>query len=146
MHKVQQILEAAAAVCIANTNLVALVEVNRIRSLAEEEQELPALTINYGPDAPDESETFESLGSAIEIVTTAYCAGDTEQEVLASLLQMRSQVHVSLMADMSLGLPFLWEIRYGGADAPLVVQGERTLGSLTCRWNARYQMDNDDPQ
>jgi len=146
MHRVQQILDAAAAVCIANPNLVALTEVNRIRSLAEEEQELPALTINYGPDAPDESETFESLGSSLEMVFTAYCAGDTEQEVLTTLLQMRSQVHISLMADMSLGLLFLWEIRYGGADAPIVVQGERTLGALTCRWNARYQMDNGDPQ
>ncbi len=144
MHRVQQILNAAGAVLGANPAL-GLVEINRVRSLSEEQQEVPALTVNYGADTPDESETFESLGSAVEMLLSAYCAGDSETEVLERLLEMRAQSHLALLADMSLGLPFLWEIRYGGADAPLLQQGERMLGTQTSRWVARYQMDNDDP-
>jgi len=146
MHRVQQILNAAGAVLAANPSLRATVEVNRVRSLSEEQQELPALTVNYGADVPDESESFEGLGSAVEILLSAFCAGDSETEVLERLLELRSQSHLALMANMSLGLSFLWEIRYGGADAPVLQQGERMLGAQTSRWSARYLMDNDDPQ
>lgn len=145
-HRVQHILDAAAAAHIANTNLRATVEVNRTRSLGEDQDEVPALTINYGADSPDDAQDQTDIASGIEIELTAYVAGDSESDVLQALLELRTQSHISLMADMTLGLSFLWELRYGGADKPQVVQAERMLGAQTCRWTARYLMNSDDPQ
>ena len=144
-HRVKQILDAAAAACSSNTSLRAVVEVNRVRSLAEEQAELPALTVNYGADTPEDSDQ-ESFRSAIELLFTSYVAGDSETEVLDALLEMRRQVHISLMADISFGLSFVWDIAYGGADAPVLQQGERMYGAQTCRWNSRYVLEFADAQ
>jgi hypothetical protein len=145
-HRVQQIIDAAATVMRANASLQATVEVNRVRSLGEDQGETPALTINYGGDSPDEAQNQSNFASAIELEFAAYVSGDTEPEVLESLVEMRRQVHRSIMADFTLGLPFVWDITYGGADKPATVQAERMLGAQTSRWTFRYLMDSDDPE
>lgn len=145
MHRVQQILNAAAAVLGADANLPTP-EVNRVRSLSEEQIEVPALTVNYGADSPDDAQDQSNIASAIEIRVSAYVAGDSETDVLSSLLDIRARSHVALMADMTLGLPFVWHLTYGGADEPFLQQGERMYGSQTSRWTARYLMDSDSPE
>lgn len=146
-HRVQQILDAAAAAFQANANLRATVEVNRVRSLSEEQAEFPALTVNYGTDSPTEVVgDFESIGSALELILTAFFVGETEQEVLEGLLSLRTQTHISLMADQSLGLSFVSQITYGGADAPVLQQAERMLGAQTFRWTPHYTMNIDSPE
>jgi hypothetical protein len=143
-HRVQQILNAAAAALSANASLGAIVEVNRVRSLSEEQAELPVVTVNYGADAPDDGD-LDSFRSTIEVHLTAVCTGESETEVLSRLLDIRTQCHIALMADMSLGLSFVWHTAYGGADAPFLQQAERMLGSLTARWGVRYIMNISDP-
>jgi len=146
MHLVQQILEATAVALQANAGLSAIIETNRVRSLSEDQAELPAVTVNYGADSPEEGDQ-ENFGSALEMEFAAYCAGDSETEVLLNLIEMRTQCHISVMAAFKAGsLPGVWDIAYGGADKPLVQQAERMSGAQTCRWSARYRMDNDDPQ
>lgn len=146
-HRVQQILDAMAAALVANTNLRATVEVNRVRSLGEDQAELPALTVNYGADSPDEgAQDHRDIGSAVEIRLGAYVAGDTETDVLVDLLALRTESHKAIRVQKTLGLAFVWEVVYAGADEPQIAQGERTFGAQTCRWTVRYVMDDDDPE
>lgn len=146
MHRVQQIVNAAAGLIAANASLRATVEVNRVRSLADEQPDSPCVTVNYGGDVPDEAQDQRDIASAVEILLTAYAFGDSETDVLQSLLDMRTQTHVALMADMTLGLSFVWETRYGGAEPPQLQQAERVCGAQSSRWTVRYLMDASTPE
>lgn len=147
-HRAQQIVDAIASKLAANVNLRAAVYTHRTLSLSEDERELPAITVNVGEDEP-ESEGAEQLNritSALEAVIAAACVGDSEKEVIDSLLELRTQSHIALMADTSLGLAFVWQTEYAGASAPQLRQGERMCGTLTMRWRVHYEMNISDPQ
>lgn len=144
-HRAQQIVEAVAAALTANADLRAQVEFNRVRSLSEVDAELDALTVNYGADTPEEAD-LESFRSSLEVVLTFYCTGATEREVLEKLLELRRQSHISMMADFTFGLAFVWHTAYAGADAPALQMADRIIGSLTSRWLARYLMNISDPE
>ena len=145
-HRAAQVIDAIAALLAANTSLQAQVFKNRTLVLSEDEGELPAVTVNFGADEPDSVEELNRIGSALEVVLTAACVGDSEAEVLAALLELRRQSHIALMADTSLGLSFVWHTVYGGASIPQLQQGERMCGALTTRWTVRYAMNITDPQ
>jgi hypothetical protein len=72
--------------------------------------------------------------------------GDTETDVLVALLALRTEAHKAIRTQKTLGLSCVWEVTYGGADSPQLAQSERMFGGQTCRWTARYIMDDDDPE
>lgn len=144
-HRVQQILDAVAAALRANLSLRAHVDVHRVLSLSEADDELPALTVNCGADTPDDSAHLDDFGSSLDVVLTAYCTGDSQTEVLEQLLELRRQSHIAMRTDMTFGLSFVWENSYGGAEPPLIQKADRIVGALTSRWAVRYLMNQSDP-
>lgn len=145
-HRVEQIVDAIATILRANTNLRATVETHRVRSVAEFEGEIPLVCVNYGADQPDDEEQLGAIASVVELFSVAYCDGESEIEVLTTLLELRRQVHIALMADPTLGLAFVWQTEYGGADRPDIQQAGRTVGALSSRWLVHYVMNIADPQ
>jgi len=148
-HRAQQIIAATAAALAASSSLGAAVYTHRRLSLSDEDQELPAVSVNYGSDDPlsDLGVTnIAFIDSLLELAVTLVARGDSEQDVLDELLRLRAAQHVALMADRSLGLAFVIDTRYGGAAAPDVdVSLNRPAGALTCRWLVHYRMNLSDP-
>lgn len=144
-HRAKQIIDAVAAALAANQNLGAKVEVNRVRSISEAADELPAFLVNFGSDTADDSSDMQSFRSSLEVVLTAYCMGDNEADVLSQLLELRRQSHIAMMDDMTFGLSFVWDTAYGGADPPVIQRSERAIGALTSRWFVRYILNFSDP-
>lgn len=144
-HRVQQVIAAAEAAHKANANLRANVEIHRVQSLSDLDDEIPMVCINYGADTPDAATDMRSYGSVIDIAVTAYCKGDSERKVLEQLLELRRQSHVAMMADMKFGLAFVWDTSYAGADTPVIQKLDRWVGALTSHWPVRYTMNLSDP-
>lgn len=141
-HRAKQILDAIESALSSNTDLGATVEVNRVGSLAEDQGELPALTVNYS-DLPDAESDMRSWHRVLDIVLTAYTAGESESEVTAALFELQRQAHISMVTEY--GLTFVWETSLGEIAAPQIQQADRTIGALTSRWFVRYIMNISDP-
>ena len=72
--------------------------------------------------------------------------GVSEEAVISALMDRRRSVHVALMADRSLALPWVIDTRYGGAQRPLIDTGaEYIFGRLTCLWLVHYRANLADP-
>lgn len=143
-HRAQAIIDLVATFLRANT-AIAHVYTHRSSSLSAEEIELPCVTVNYGPDSPAPSH-LNAIGSALEVVVTCVVVGVNEAEVLTALLELRRQTHIALMADSDLGLTYVRECLYGGADAPQLQQVDQMTGVLPTRWVVQYDMNISDPQ
>lgn len=148
-HRAQQIVDAIATTLAASTTLGASVFKNRRFSVAELDQELPAVSVNYGADAPLSEFGVTNVAfvdSLLEVKVIIALRADSEDEVLTALLDRRVAQHVALMADRSLGLSFVMDTRYGGADAPEIdVSLDRPAGAIACRWFVHYRSNLSDP-
>lgn len=149
-HRAQQIVEAIAAELIANVSLAAAVYVNRLMSLSDPDQELPAVSVVYGSDtplAPNGASNVAFLDSLLIVQTVGFVRELDEQTALARLIELRRQIHITLMApDRSQGLGFVIDTRYGGADAPaLDAAGNNIAGRLVVSWAVHYRMTITDP-
>lgn len=149
-HRAQQIVDAVITALTANSSLGASVYAHRALSLSEPDQELPAVSIRYGGDSPideDGASNFAYLDSLLEMQAVSMVRGPDEVSVMQALLDLRRQIHITLMADRSLGLAFVIDTRYGGAAAPeLDTATEYIAGRLEQRWLVHYRMNISDPQ
>jgi|SRR5882672_1188577 len=148
-HRVQQIMDAIVAAAVANGTFGQNVFIQRTLSLSEYDGELPALCVMYGDDDPfselgnDNMAFIDSL-AAFEL--TPYVKADNEKALATALLEMRRQIHITLMADATLGLGFVFGVRYGGAEKPNISQeGGRLAGAQLNRWFVPYRMNITDP-
>lgn len=148
MHRALQVVNAAVA-AIATQATGASVYKHRVLSLSDDEQELPAISVRVGTDTPvaDGGQgSMQFIDSLQELLVDAIAKGDSEDDVLESLLLLRAQIHQALQADVTLGLAFVTDTAYGGASAPdLAAGGARLVGSLSTRWVVRYRMNYTDP-
>lgn len=149
-HRAQQVVDAVLAALAANSSLGASVYAHRALSLSEPDQELPAVSVRYGGDSPmdeDGASNFAYLDSLLELQVVATTRDLDEASVMQALLDMRRQIHITLMADRSQGLAFVIDTRYGGAAAPeLDTATEYVAGRLEQRWLVHYRMNISDPQ
>ena len=142
MHPAEAILDAVLAA--VEEELEGNESAYLHRSTSVSNDEIPCVCVNYGEDTPDtESQTLNTLGSSLEVILTAICAGDDESEVKADLLAMRSATHRAMA---SLAVDSAWYVQYAGCSAPQLDQRERMVGELTSRWLVRYQMSISDPE
>ena len=148
-HRAQQIVDAIAAELAANASLGASVFTNRVQSLSNPDQELPAVSVVYGTDTPlddDGSSNFSFFDSLIVVQTIAFVSEEDEETALSKLLDLRRQIHITLMSDRSQGLSFVTNTRYQGADAPaLDVTAGAVSGRLIVQWAVHYRMNISDP-
>lgn len=145
-HRILQIVDRVAALHSADT---ARVFKNRRQSLSEKEQELPATSIDIGEDTAlddDGASNFSFLDSIATIAVTHRAKADNEEALLAELIRLRTETHVALMADRSLGLAFVIDTRYAGAQEPAIDEpNDAIAGSLTSIWRVHYRMNITDP-
>lgn len=148
-HRAQQIVDAMVANISASTSLNAPVFTNRSFSLQEASDEMPCVTVNYGADQPFDplgASNLSFLDSLIEVSTVAFVSANDEPAAMAALMAMRAAVHVALMADVTQGLAFVINTRYGGAVEPaLDSTTQQVLASLKSSWFVHYRMNVLDP-
>lgn len=148
MHRALQVINAAKTLIAAQATSASVYR-HRALSLSDDEQELPAISVRVGTDTPvaDGGQgSMQFIDSLQELLVDAIAKGDSEDDVLESLLLLRAQIHQALQADVTLGLAFVTDTAYGGASAPdLAAGGARLVGSLSTRWVVRYRMNFTDP-
>jgi hypothetical protein len=148
-HRADQIIDAIESRLLASTTLaVSGVFAHRSLSLAEDQGELPAVTVNCGADEPAEEYTLlgGEIGSQLEVLTVAYCVGITEPEVKRELLRLRMEAHKAIDMTEVLDLDFVVKVEYGGATAPEIDSESQVIaGSQESRWLITYVMNPDDP-
>lgn len=150
MHRAAQIIDAIVARLQASATLGVNPEnvfSHRTLSLAEDQDELPAETVNFGEDEPAEFTMLDgTFSSTLDVLTKAYFVGDDESAVRQALLAMRTETHKAINLRQTLGLSFVMKVGYGGASAPEInTEGERCAGAQESRWPVTYFMDPADP-
>lgn len=148
MHRALQVVNAAKAAIDAASPAAAVYR-NRVLSLSEDEQELPAISVRIGTDTPvaDSGQgSMQFIDSFQELLVDVIAKGDSEDDVIDSLLSLRATIHEALQADVTLGLAFVTNTAYAGAGSPdIATGGARLVGSLSTRWVVRYRMNYTDP-
>lgn len=119
---------------------------HRKLSLSSDENQLPAISVDFGEDQRADTKLIGSIGSILSVQTTAVVTALLEQDIRLQLLSLRREIHRAVMADARLGLSFVINTLYGGAGEPeIMTDGESIVGALTSTWLAYYQMNLQDP-
>lgn len=146
-HRASQIVEAIASALRVRAEPNGIhVYTHRRESLAAEQDELPAISVDFGDDEPTEG-YLSSVDSGLMVVVTIIVKATRTEDVRALLLDWRDvSDDVMETARLSpdgqkLGLSFVNGIRYGGASAPDInPEGEQHSGALECRWTIDYRL------
>ena len=148
-HRAQQVVDAMRANLAANTNINWSAFRQRIDGLDVDELELPAVSVAFSQDTPLSALGASSLNfidSLLSVDVVLVAEGANEDAVIVSLLEMRKQSHISLMADRAQGLAFVVDTRYGGAEPPILnATSDRFTGTIKTLWHVYYRMNCLDP-
>ena len=146
-HRAAQVIDAIAALVLARVGPSVKVFTHRRFTLDPEQDELPAITVDYGEDRKADSSTLGSITSLLSVECTAVVVAPLEADLRATLLELRAQIHRAVMANHRLGLPDIVSTTfYGGASAPGIdAEGEQLVGELTSTWLVLYDMSLSDP-
>lgn len=147
-HRADQIIDAIVTAISAQVYATGVkVFAHRRYSLAADQDELPAISVDFGEDNPvDVDETGGYFDSLLSVPITSIVALPEEADVRAELLDLRRQSHIALMSDRTVGLSFVINTHYGGAEPPEIdVDGDLVVGSLTGVWIVYYRMNISDP-
>lgn len=151
-HRAQQIIDAIALSLGASTSIAlqnAKIFKHRSFSLLEASDEMPCVTVNYGPDQPLDpmgALNLSFLDSLLEVSTVGFVGANDEPTTMSALMDLRGAIHAALMLDVTQGLPFVINCRYGGATEPTLDSStQRVLGSLKSSWFVHYRMNVSDP-
>lgn len=152
MHREQQILEALQTALQGQSSLGIAPEnifINRSLSLAEDQGEMPAETINVSDDVPVSdlgNDNIAVIDSLLTVEFQSFAKASTEREVREALSNHRRYTHAAIMADQTLDLSFVSGARYAGADEPEIdTTGDFVIGSRISRWIFVYRMNFADP-
>ncbi len=119
------------------------------RWLTIDEAEGSVMDIEIGSDdAVSEfgTDAVNHIDSVIRIYVDLYDYTHQDgRDLLGRLFQMRSEVHIALLADVTLGLSFVLSCRYMGTEDVETEDGGRKLGALRSVWDIAYRMDFTDP-
>lgn len=139
-HRAKQILDAVAAKLAALPTTGANVFVSRAYVL----DTAPALTIALGDDEPQQYLPGQ-IESLLTVVVSIYVKADGGQ-IDDVLLQIRREVHQALMADTTLGLPFVIDCLPGPMAEPQIhAEAETPTASADTTWRIRYRHSLTDP-
>jgi hypothetical protein len=119
---------------------------HRRLSLAVDQDELPAISVDFGEDNPAQELTGAYFDSLLSVQIAAIAAASEETDLKTELLDLRRRIAVALMADRTLGLAFVVNTHYGGTEAPQIdASVDPILGELVSVWNVYYRMNIADP-
>lgn len=147
-HRAQQIVDAVASLITARVqDLGVKVYTHRRLSLDPEQDEMPAISVDFGEDRRADSQTTLMIRSALSVEVTVIVSESDEYDCRTRLLDLRREVHRAVMADQRLGLSdFVVTTSYGGAEAPsIAAAGRKVAGELTSTWPVLYTTELNDP-
>lgn len=153
MHRAEQVLDAIASRLRAHSALQIAAEnifVHRSLSLAEDQGEIPAGTVNAGDDEPAEDygtmDGDGEIASTLEVETGVFLSATDEVTLKQALFAARTEVHRAINPDETLGLSFVLKVEYGGAQKlEIDTDGEQCIGKQEHRWLVTYHMNASDP-
>lgn len=148
-HPVQTILDECASRTEARVQPKGThVYKHRGDTLDAEQDELPAISFDYGDDSPDDEQPLAAIRSVLTVECRALVKAPTEKEVREKLIELRGEIHRAVMADRTLGHgQFVIGIAYGGASAPEIdATGDEVVGEQVSTWLVRYGMGLTDPE
>lgn len=144
-HLGLQTLKRVKALLVDQTRAKANVEVGRITNV----RDVDAIDILVGPASPTSQFGFSTTGN-IDAVHRFWIDLHTrsllhDEAVVENLFEMWTDVHRRLLADATLGLPFVFTTRWlGSEDFDLMYAGER-IGAMRTVWDVGYKMVYTDP-
>lgn len=147
-HRADQIISAIVSAIDARMKPKGVhVFEHRRDSLDEDQDELPAYSVDFGEDNPaDVDETGGYFDSLLTVPVTGVVALPIEEEAKAEALDLRRQAAIAICADRTLGLSFVINTMYGGADAPVVdASSGLYVVEYTSIWTVYYRMNISDP-
>jgi hypothetical protein len=151
-HRAEQIINRAAELHTAAADVAANVFTDRVLSLAEEQDELPAFSITEGADQP-QTENMGFIESLLTLRVFAFAVSVDEADLRRQLRAMRARTHRYLttngtlsQVNITLGLDFVSDVRYGGALEPQVIKRAQWCGLVECPWHVLYRMNQTDPE
>ena len=117
------------------------------RAYEIQEDELPCISVEIGPDVPTDPDGVQSsnfLDSELTIFVDLYDHGN-DAIAMKRIAFQRALCHRAIMADFKLGLPFVIQARYGGAGDP-APDDETGLPGWTMRvpFPVHYRFNDDD--
>jgi hypothetical protein len=147
-HRADQIIEAIAELVRARMEPDGFhVFKHRRASLAHDQDELPAISIDVGPRG-DPFGTVEFMDWTLVVPITAIAVGP-EEEARALVIHMQREVHIALMAtaDTALGLAFVHQTEDAGWPDGILVdaEGESPAYVLEASWAVKFRMSRADP-
>ena len=114
-------------------------------SLSADQDELPAVSVDIGPEE-GVSQNTQYIDSRMRMAITAVVAAPSEPDARRSLLSLRREVHRALMADETLGLSFVVSTTFGRMeDVQTETDGESIVFSQSAIWLIYYRMNVLDP-
>lgn len=112
-------------------------------------EEGAAIDIWAGPDDPinefgtDNTNTIDSVQRVY--IDLHVRAPEHPETVFERIMQLRSETHVALMADWTLGLSFVIACRYQGAEDYAPDTAGDVMGAMRTIWDIAYRMTYTDP-
>lgn len=146
-HRADRIVDAIVSAIQGACPSSIRVYAHRRLTLSEDESQLPAISVDFGEDVPvnDDQGAYlmdGSLQSLLTVNITGIAVSVDEASIRRSLLDMRSLVHIGIKGNSNLGLPFVIDTHYGGANPPEVdISSDKLVGELTSAWGVRYEMN-----
>lgn len=112
------------------------------------EDELPAISIELGAEAPTDPDG-QAATSYIDAFASLYVdiyESVADGEALRTIEHVRAEVHRALMADETLGLSFVHQIHYQGAEDPITdPDGGDIFYSRRMIWAVEFRFARTDP-
>lgn len=104
-----------------------------------------ALTVKQGVSDPIDAQNWENYTVRLEIIITTH-AKTTAEQADSELTQMAKEVFIALMADRTLGLPFVMDCDWTGNDEPDTdVSGELITARQDNRFAVTFRHSITDP-
>lgn len=146
-HRAQQIIDAVAALVRARVEPSGVkVFTHRRLSLDPEQDELPAISVDYGDLTVDDKDPEEDyFDCTLAVMTTAVAVNAEESLLRNQLLAMTVEAQAAINAVPLLGLNFVNDTILIGWATPEVGQTDEFLaGSLTSSWQIKFRMQFED--
>lgn len=149
-HAAASIVSAVAAALEAFVDTPVNIYEHRATTLADDHDELPAISVDFGEDAPynaDGAAGFDFNQSILTVNVTIVVTGPVEKDVREDLLSLRAQVHKAILTPPRLNLAGVLSVNYGGAEPPeLLFEGDSIIAALVCVWGVLYETPANNPE
>lgn len=150
-HRADQIIDAVVAFIALEVDSDVSVYAHNRLSLSAEQDQVPAISVDFGEDVPYTGDGAGTLDGTIEslltVNITCLATAPLEELLRRQLLALRASAHRGVKATRDLGLSFVTRTFYGGANPPEIdASVDPIIGELVCPWGVLYETSETDPE